>query len=116
MVNLKELLKKDFGIDYPISGGTGNSKDNPIVVHYEFPNGYTSVEYAVIRCIATGRRIQWKFLQQSLMHHDGRELDQLKIETKWREDNQLITQVENYYFDITECFANHPELSEVEKC
>ena len=71
MVNLKELLKKDFGLDYPISGGAGGSKDDPIVIHYEFPNDYTSVEYGVLRCIAAGRRIQWEVIKQSLLHHDS---------------------------------------------
>jgi len=105
MINLKELLKKDFGVDYPISGGTGNSKDNPIVVHYEFPNDYSSIEYGVIRCIAIVRRIEWKLLRQSLIQHNGKKIDQLKIEAKWIENGQLITQKENYYFDITECFS-----------
>ena len=105
MANLEELLKRNFGIEYPISGGTGNSKDNPIVIHYEFPNDYTSVEYGVIRCIAIGRRIQFKVIQQLLIHHNGRKLDQLKIEAKWVENGQLITQIENYYFDITECLG-----------
>jgi len=104
MINLKELLKKDFGIDFPISGGIGNSKENPIIIYYKFPNDYTNVEYGVLRCIATGRRMKWKLIKQSLINHNGRKLDQLKIETKWVEKDQLIKQIENYYFDITDCF------------
>ena len=44
-MDLRQLLKADFDIDFPISGGTGNSRDNPIVIHKQVPNDYTSVEY-----------------------------------------------------------------------
>jgi hypothetical protein len=32
-MNLKELLKKDFGVELPISGGFGNSISNSIIIH-----------------------------------------------------------------------------------
>ena len=67
-INLRNLLKKDFGIDFPISGGTGNSRDNPIVVHKVEPNDYTSVEYGILRCLGEGRRVEWKVLQQAVLH------------------------------------------------
>jgi hypothetical protein len=102
-MNLQELFKSDFGMDFPISGGTGNSKENPIVVHRKEPNDYVSVEYGVIRCIGAGRGVDWKILQQTLMHHDGRRLDQVKVQTMKFVGSEIITQVENYYFDITDC-------------
>lgn len=105
MINLRELLKADFGMDFPISGGTGNSKDSPIVIHYQEPNDYVGVEYGVLRCLGIGRRIEWKLIQQTLLNCDGRRIEQMKIETKETTATQIITQVENYYFDITECFG-----------
>lgn len=102
-MTLRELLKQDFGIDFPISGGIGNSKDNPILIHRKQINDYTSVEYGVLKCLGIGRGIEWKVIQQSVIHYGGRTLDQLKIQTKTITDDEIITQVENYYFDITEC-------------
>ena len=104
-INLRELLRTDFGADFPISGGTGHSKDAPIVIHYQQPNDYVSVEYGVLQCLGIGRRIEWKLLQQSLIEYNGRKLEQMKIETEETTETEIITQVENYYFDITDCFG-----------
>jgi len=106
MPDLKLLLKADFGIDFPISGGMGNSRDNPIVIHRQVPNEYTSVEYGILRCLGIGRRLEWKVIQQSMFDHNGKTLDQLKIETKETTEDEIITQIENYYFDLTECYGN----------
>ena len=104
-INLREMLKADFGIDFPISGGTGNSRDNPIIIHHRVPNDYVAVEYGVLRCIGVGRRVEWKLLENSLFHHLGRRIEQMKIETKHVADDMLVTRVENYYFDLTDCFG-----------
>src|SRR3990172_13203394 len=42
-------------------------------------------------------------LLSKLLNHNGRTLDQLKIETRQLTDNEVITQIENHYFDIIEC-------------
>jgi hypothetical protein len=104
-MDLRKLLKDDFGIDFPISGGAGSSRDQPIIIHRQDPNDYTSVEYGILRCLGVGRGIEWKVLKQSLINHNDRQLDQLKIETTQLTPTQKITQVENYYFDITECLG-----------
>lgn len=104
--NLRVLIKNDFGIDFPISGGTGNSLNNPIIIHKVEPNDYVSVEYQILHCLGLGRRIEWKLLQQTLINQNNRKLDQLKIEVKEKTQTETITTIENYYFDITECMAN----------
>ena len=102
-MDLKERLAEDFDIDFPISGGTGNSRDNAIVIHRQIPNDYTAVEYGILRCLGIGRRIEWKVIQQGVLKHIGRTLDQLKIETKETTETEVVTRIENYYFDITDC-------------
>ena len=102
-MDLRKLLHQDFDIDFPISGGIGNSRDTPIIIHRRVPNDYTSVEYAILKCLGIGRGIEWKLLQQALLQHNGRTLDQIKIETRETTEDEIITQIENYYFDITEC-------------
>jgi hypothetical protein len=102
-IDLRKLLKADFGIDFPISGGIGNSRDDPIIIHRAIPNAYVGTEYAILRCLGMGRRIEWKIVKQTFFDHNGRALDQLKIETKELTEEEIITGIENYYFDITEC-------------
>ena len=102
-INLRNLLKADFGIDFPISGGTGNSRDNPVVILREEPNDYTSCEYGVLKCIARGRGVEWKLVQQAVMHHNGRTLDQMKVKMTTHSPDGMHHTIENYYFDITDC-------------
>lgn len=114
-INLKELLKKDFGVDLPISGGIGNSIDNPIVIHLAKYNDYVGTEYSVLECIGKGRGIEWKIVEQGLLSHQNKKIDKVKIETIQLTDDSKITQIENYYFDITECFgkgALNPEITD----
>ncbi|MBS1232725.1 MAG: hypothetical protein H6R42_379 [Nitrospirae bacterium] len=106
-MNLRQVLKDEFGIDFPISGGPGTSRENPIIIHHTIPNDYTSVEYAILQCLGLGREIAWKLLQQLTLNHNERTLDRLKIETTQVTEGEIITQVENYYFDITECVGAH---------
>lgn len=102
-IDLRELLKSDFGLDFPISGGTGSSINTPIVIHYEVPNYPVGVERGVLHCLGLARGIEWKLVEQSLLEHNGRRIDQITIETKETTPTQIVTQIENYYFDITEC-------------
>jgi hypothetical protein len=104
-MNLREMLETDFGIDFPISGGTGNSRESPIVVHYQQPNDYVGVEYGVLQCVGAGRPGQWKLVRQTLLEYNGRKLDEVQIETQEAMNDAIITQNENYYFDITECLG-----------
>lgn len=105
MIVLRELFQKDFGVDLPISGGTGNSLDHAIIIHRMIPNDYAGTEYAILKYMGIGRGVTWKRLGQELIKHDGRVFDKLKIEVTETTEAEIITTIENYYFDITECFA-----------
>ena len=105
-ITVRELIKKDFGVDLPIKGGNGNSIDNPVIIEYVVPNDYVSVEYAYLKYLCIGRKLpEWKVIKQSLMEHNGRKIDQLKFQYPEWENGQKFTVTENYYFDITECFG-----------
>ncbi|MFN5539939.1 MAG: hypothetical protein ACK481_07780 [Candidatus Melainabacteria bacterium] len=101
---LKDLLEKDFGVELPISGGFGNSIENAVIIHKEGINDYVGKEYFILNCLGKVRRIEWKTLGQELLNHETKRIDKIKIETKQVTQTEIITQVENYYFDITECF------------
>ena len=105
-MTLKELLKKDFGVELPISGDFGNSIDNTIIIHRENINDYVGTEYFILKCLGIGRKIEWKSLGQELLSYNNRKIDKIKIETKKTTQFEIITQIENYYFDITECFGD----------
>jgi hypothetical protein len=105
-MTLKYLLKSDFGVDLHISGGSGNSIENPIVIHRTDLNDYTSTEHLILKCLGIRRKIEWKILEQLLISQDEKKFDKIRIETKEMTDSEIITQIENYYFDITECFGN----------
>lgn len=98
-MELRELLKQDFGLDLPISGGSGNGKDNAIIIG-KTPD-YVAVEYAIVRCLCIGRDVDYEFLSQNLVEEGGREYDMLRVETRWVEGDQDITQIERYWFDIS---------------
>ncbi|RAR75764.1 hypothetical protein [Flavobacterium aciduliphilum] len=104
MSTLKELIKTHFEEDLPISGGKGNLIDNPIIIHKEIFNDYIGVEYFILKCLGEIRGISWKKIEQSLLFNNGRNIDKIKIETTFKTKTEVITQIENYYFDITECY------------
>ncbi len=43
----REIIKTQFGVDLPISGGIGNSIDNAVVIERTLLNDYVSVENQV---------------------------------------------------------------------
>jgi hypothetical protein len=111
-MTLREVLLKAFSVDLPISGGNGNAIDNAIIIEpTDLLNDYTSIEYEVLRYIGMGRQVEWKLLQQSLVFYNGLTIDKLQIETRKIKDSQIITAVENHYFDITSCIGKSPETS-----
>lgn len=102
---IKKLIKKDFGVELPISGGLGNSIDNPIVIHRTELNDYVDTEYFILKCLGIGRRIKWKMINQALLSHNNKDIDRIKIETIEITETEIITSIENYYFDISECIG-----------
>lgn len=104
-MDLRSMLKKDFGVDLPISGGSGNAITNPIVVHRQEPNDYVGVEYAILKFLGIGRGISWQMLTQELTHHNDRVIDKIRVETVRLTAEEEVRTVEAYYFDITECYG-----------
>jgi hypothetical protein len=104
-MTLKSLLEKDFNLELPISGGFGNSIENAIIIYRNGINDYVGTEHLILKCLGIGRRIEWKKLGQELITHGSKKIDKIKIETKQFTESEIINQIENYYFDITDCFG-----------
>lgn len=100
-VNIREMLKRDFGLDLHISGGLGQRRDDPIVIQDTSPLSASITELQVLRGIGMGRRVLWRTLARTPIQDDSTTLEQVKIETKEVTNTEVITQVENYYFDIS---------------
>ena len=103
-MKIRELIRKDFGVDLPIKGGSGNSIEDPLEIELTEINDYIGAEYAFLKFLGIGRGIEWRVMEQALLHHNDRKIDKIVIETKEFTEDEIITQTENYYFDITECF------------
>ena len=104
-MTLKELIKLDFEVELPISGGFGNSLTTPIIIHRNGINDYLGIEIFILKCLGIGRKIEWKILSQELLIDNNSHIDKIKIETIELTENETITQIENFYFDITDCFG-----------
>ncbi|MEI6791450.1 MAG: hypothetical protein WCK42_09750 [Myxococcaceae bacterium] len=100
-LNIKSLLKRDFGVDLNISGGMGKSLADPIVVLDKDPSRTRSTQMGVLRGLGKGRGVLWRTLSRSFVSSEGSLVEQVKIETKNVTADQVITQTENYYFDVT---------------
>jgi hypothetical protein len=104
----REIIKTQFGVDLPISGGIGNSIDNAVVIEHTPLNDYVSVEHQVLKYIALGRGLlDWKIISQQLLFENGKSLDKLQVKVIFKKDGQLFESTENHYFDITDCTNFH---------
>jgi hypothetical protein len=101
--SLRAMLLQDFGEDFPIAGGYGDSIDDPIVFLPEARASFVKNEYDIVRAICIGRGVTFNTKLQTLIHHNGRSVDQIKIETVETSPTEIITCVTNYYFDVTDC-------------
>lgn len=102
-MNARQIIFEDFGIDLPIGGGIGNSIDSPIKILFEsyMKGDFVEVEYQYIKHVCIGRGVKWKLLGQELIIEDNRAIDKITIETVQETETEIITQKENYYFDIS---------------
>jgi hypothetical protein len=103
-MDIKELIKKAFNVDLPISGGMGNSIEQAVILESAGPlNDYVSLQYQVMDLISMGRDVSWELKGQELIVKAGRKYDKLMVAVKGINGNPMPLQLENHYFDITKC-------------
>lgn len=98
-MELHDMLKRDFGYDLPISGGFGKS-GNPIVLTTHDPHDAALAMSMTLRGIGRGRNVFWKSLSRENLSGSESQIVQYKIETKEVTQSEVITQTENYFFDV----------------
>lgn len=96
----KDILEQT-GVDVPISGGLGQSKDDPIIIEEKDPSKSAYWEHEVIGFIAMMRGQKYSFVGAKTFELNGRMLEQFKIEWEGDDENYY-----NFYFDISEMRIN----------
>ena len=95
-----ERVRKDAleltGINMPISGGSGFSRDDPIVIDDPDPAKSAYWEHQVVGFIYRMRGEGWKFEKATMENIGDRVIEQFKISVDG--DNDYCY---NFYFDVT---------------
>lgn len=101
IVSLRDMLKRDFGLDIKIAGGNGQSRDDPIIILNSNQFDASMTEMHILRAIGKGRGILWRTVKRISLENNRVSTEQIKIETKEVTPSEIITQLENYYFDVS---------------
>lgn len=112
-ISLRDLLLRDWGADLPIRGGYGQSRQDPIIVTATDPKTVAVTQMSTIRGIARGRGAYWRTLARAPLGNEWPNIEQFKIETVELTSAEIITQTENYYFEVAAMNAAHKEGSAV---
>ena len=113
IMDIRELIKKAFNEDLPISGGMGNSIEQSVILESAgLLNDYFSLEYQVMDLISKGRDVSWELKGQELIVKDGRKYDKLTVAVKGINGNLMPLQIEYHYYDITNCMNTLPNESQ----
>jgi hypothetical protein len=111
---IRELINDLFLIDLPIKGGSGESIVDAIILEITEENDYVATEYEVLKFLGYCRSILWKSLGQTLICVDDKKYDCLKIRVSDLMNRNVSDWIEEYYFDITDCFIKNAKLVFVE--
>lgn len=102
-MEIRKLIKSNFGVDLPIEGGIGDSIENPVIIEATFSN-YVWAEHAYVKYFCLQKNIKWQSLGQKLISHNGKKIDVIEIVTFITIETEETTKNESFYFDITEFF------------
>jgi hypothetical protein len=104
---LRDLLMGGTGIELPIGGGYGGSREDPIVITAPDMDGVALVKALTLHAVGRGRGIFWRTVANSLLGDEWPGIEQFKIETVRLTETQMITRTENFYFDVSTAIAAH---------
>lgn len=93
-----------------IAGGSWTSRTDPIHVNSATHSDAMSTELLVLRGIGRGRNIFWRTLEVATTKTPDGTLVNHKIETKEIKEEEIIAQVENYYFDRVNVSVTEQDL------
>jgi len=100
-MTLREMLHKDFGIDLPIAGGWGQSADDPIVLTSQDPDEAALVQLEIARRIYGVQGWYWRQIERTFAGVVAADVEKFSSEVKYIEDDQIVTEIRNLYFDLS---------------
>jgi hypothetical protein len=99
-IDLKSALMQHRGLDLKISGGSGQSPEESIILHDTDPREAWETETWVLDGICRRRPILWRTIQRRPITRDGRRLEEVEIELKGFRGSDVLTGRNKMYFDI----------------
>jgi hypothetical protein len=102
---LRDMLLGGLGIELPIRGGYGGSREDPIVITAPDAHGVALARLLTLLALGRGRGIFWRTVAQTLLGDEWPGIEQFKIETVRLTETQMITRTENFYFDVSAAVA-----------
>jgi hypothetical protein len=107
--NLHDLLLGGMGIELPIRGGYGGSREDPIVITAPDLDGVALTRFLTLHALGRGRGIFWRTVANTLLGEEWPGIEQFKIETVRLTETQMITRTENFYFDVSAAIEAKPQ-------
>lgn len=101
--SLRERLFAQFNILLPISGGTGESIENAVVITAEGCARFVEVQFHVLDLVWKARGLPWELHKKSMHEHYDRMIDKLVIKTREVSEHNISYRYENFFFDVTGC-------------
>ena len=97
-MNLRQLLKADFGIEVLVQGGTGRA-DDPFVIESCSAMDATRTQLNLLRGLERGRGELWRLLQAEPV---APAVQRLHIKTVLFTRDEIISETRRYYFDVSQ--------------
>ena len=97
-MNLRQLLKADFGIEVLVQGGTGLPED-PFVIEPCSAADATRTQLNLLRGLERGRGEQWRLLEAAPV---APAVQRLRIKTVLFTRDEIINETRGYYFDVSQ--------------
>jgi hypothetical protein len=104
---LREMLLRDFGKDLKISGGTGNSIEDPITLDPQSPHDASWTEMEVARCIYGRLGWHWRAIDRSR----AGKIEKLSCEVRYAEGDEVVTEKRAFYFDVSSIGLNDQDVT-----
>jgi hypothetical protein len=97
-MNLRQLLKADFGIEVLVQGGTGLA-DDPFVIEPCSATDATRTQLNLLRGLERGRGELWRLLEAEPV---APAVQCLRIKTVLFTRDEIINETRGYYFDVSQ--------------
>ncbi len=97
---LREQIKKDFGLDLPISGGNANSLNDAMSIHSTDKTEVSWVEMHVLRVVLGIRKWHWRCIAKEIDLSAGHLIEKVVCETKYLSGDTVHIDKRNFYFKL----------------